>query len=147
MICPNNPRLCLLGLSAAARFVVRQHGCLEGRPLGERAAKGRTETGKVFEQSLAVDWKDRTLRLRRITVALDEPTRNGDAEIHVLTDLTAKQAKATRVAELYRKRWTIEDRFYELAQTLDGEPNTLGYPAAALFAFCLALVASNAVAL
>jgi hypothetical protein len=29
----------------------------------------------------------------------------------------------------------------------DCEPNTLGYPKAALFAFCLALVASNAVAL
>ncbi len=48
---------------------------------------------------------------------------------------------------MYRKRWTIETRFYEVTQTLDCEPNTLGYPKAALFAFCLALVASNAVAL
>ena len=73
--------------------------------------------------------------------------RGGDAEVHVLTNLTGAQAKAARVAEVYRKRWSIEDRFYELATTLDGEPNTLGYPAAALFAFSLALVASNAVAL
>jgi hypothetical protein len=43
--------------------------------------------------------------------------------------------------------WTIEGRFYEVTQTLHCEPNTLGYPKAALFAFCLALVASNAVAL
>ena len=138
----------LFGISdAGARFVIRQHGTLDGRALGKRVAKGRTETGKVFEQKLAVDWQGRTLRLRRITVVLDRPTRNGDTEIHILTNLTAKQAKATRVAELYRQRWTIEGRFYELAQTLDGEPNTLGYPSAALFAFCLALVASNAVAL
>ncbi len=34
-----------------------------------------------------------------------------------------------------------------MTQTLNCEPNTLGYPKAALFAFCLALVASNAVAL
>ena len=34
-----------------------------------------------------------------------------------------------------------------MGQTLNGEPNTLAYPNAALFAFCLALVASNAVAL
>ena len=44
-------------------------------------------------------------------------------------------------------RWRIENRFYEVTQTLECEPKTLGYPKAALFAFCLALVASNAVAL
>src|SRR4029078_2383661 len=49
--------------------------------------------------------------------------------------------------DLYAKRWTIEGRFYEVTQTLNCEPNTLGYPKAALFAFCLALVTSNAVAL
>jgi len=30
-----------------------------------------------------------------------------------------------QVAELYRKRWTIEARFYEVTQALDCEPNTL----------------------
>ena len=52
-----------------------------------------------------------------------------------------------RVAELYRNRWAIENRFYELAMTLNCEPDTLAYPPAALLAFCLGLVASNAVAL
>jgi hypothetical protein len=52
-----------------------------------------------------------------------------------------------RVAEIDRKRWAIEDRFFELATTLDGEPNALGYPVAAAFAFGLAVVASNAVGL
>ena len=136
------------GVSAEkARSAIRQHGTLEGRALGKRAARGRTETGEVFEQKRAVEWQGRTLRRRPITVVLDRPTRGGDAELHVLTNLTATRAKATRVAELYRKRRTIEDRFCELAPTLDGEPNTRGYPSAALFAFCSALVASNAVAL
>ena len=47
------------------------------------------------------------------------------------------------IAELYRRRWTIETAFAELAETLNGEVNTLGYPKAALFAFCVALVAYN----
>ena len=101
----------------------------------------------MYEQELELTQADQTLRVRRITVVLDKPTRDGDTEIHVLTNLPAGKAGAVLVAELYRKRWTIETRFYEVTQTLDCEPNTLGYPKAALFAFCLALVASNAVAL
>ena len=42
---------------------------------------------------------------------------------------------------MYRRRWTIETAFQELEATLQGEVNTLGYPKAALFAFCVALVA------
>jgi IS4 transposase len=38
---------------------------------------------------------------------LNEPTRNGETEIHVLTNLP-KTIFARRVAELYQKRWTIE---------------------------------------
>src|SRR5207302_3793822 len=85
--------------------------------------------------------------VRRVTLVLDQPTTDGDTEIHILTNLSAQEASAARVAEVYGKRWTIEGRFYEVTQTLNCEPNTLGYPKAALFAFCLALVASNAVAL
>ena len=44
---------------------------------------------------------------------------------------------------MYRRRWTIETAFQELEATLNGEINTLGYPKAALFAFCVALVAYN----
>jgi hypothetical protein len=138
----------LLGLAAAgAGFVIRQHGNLQGRLLGQRRSRGRTDTGKVYEQTLELEQAGRTLRVRRITVVLDQPTRDGDREIHVLTNLSEREANAATVARLYRQRWTIEGRFYEVTQTLDCEPNTLGYPKAALFAFCLALVASNAVAL
>lgn len=48
-----------------------------------------------------------------------------------------------QVAELYRRRWTLETAFQELEATLEGELQTLCYPQAALFAFCLALVAYN----
>ena len=47
------------------------------------------------------------------------------------------------IADLYRRRWTIETAFQELEATLNGEINTLGYPKAALFAFCVALVSYN----
>jgi len=138
----------LFGIDAArARFVIRQHGSLVGRLQGSRKFRGRTDTGRVYEQELELDHEGQKKVVRRITLVLDEPTRDGDTEIHILTNLRKKEATALQVAELYRKRWTIEGRFYEMAQTLNGEPNTLGYPKAALFAFCLALVASNAMAL
>jgi hypothetical protein len=44
------------------------------------------------------------------------------------------------------KRWTIETLFLEVTTTLTCEIDTLCYPKAALFVFCLALVAANAVA-
>jgi IS4 transposase len=143
---------CTLGFlagvaGAEAAFVIRQHGTLKGRLLGDRRAVGRSDTGAVFEQDIEFDHGDQVLRFRRVTVVLDKPTRGGDAEVHVLTNLPAAVATGVRVADLYRQRWAIENRFYEVAQTLNGEPHTLGYPKAALFAFCLALVASNAVAL
>lgn len=130
-----------------AAFVIRQHGTLVGRLIGKRRRRGRTETGQLYEQKIELTWDGQKQTFRRITLVLDKPTRNGDTEIHILTNLSQRCASAARVAELYRNRWTIEKRFYEVTQTLDCEPNTLGYPKAALFAFCLALLASNAVAL
>jgi Transposase DDE domain len=138
----------LFGVAAArAAFLLRQHGQLEGRLLGRRRPRGRTATGKVYEQALELAYAGQALRIRRVTIVLDQPTRDGDTEIHLLTNLPAQVASAATVADLYRRRWTIEGRFYEVTQTLNCEPNTLAYPQAALFAFCLALVASNAVAL
>ena len=87
------------------------------------------------------------MEVRRITVALDQPTRDGDTEIHILTNLPAKKVPAVRVAEVYRKRWTIEGLFFEASAVLSCEIDTLCYPKAALFAFCLGLLACNAVAL
>ena len=128
-----------------ASFVLRQHaGNLPWQFVGKRRSCGRIDTGKVFEQTIWVAHEEgEVLFLRRITVASDRPTRDGDTEIHILTDLSAKVAGAKTIAELYRKRWTIETAFAELEATLQGEVETLGYPKAALFAFCVALVAYN----
>jgi len=127
-------------------FVIRQHGTLKGELVGSRKFKGTTETGKVYEQSLVItDSEGKTLKLRRITVKLNRPTRDGDREIHLLTNLPGGVASARKVAQLYAKRWTIETMFQELTETLTCEVNALGYPKAALFGFCLALVAYHAV--
>jgi hypothetical protein len=132
---------------AKAAFVIRQHGQVEGRLVGQRQYIGRSDSGEVYEQNIELTFEGRVKKFRRITVVLDKPTRDGDSEIHILTNLAKKKASALQVAELYRRRWTIEGRFLEMAETLNAEPQTLAYPKAALFAFCLALVASNAVAL
>jgi hypothetical protein len=49
------------------------------------------------------------------------------------------------VAELYLRRWTIENAFQELGQALHSEIKTLGYPKAALLSFCVALLVYNIV--
>lgn len=126
-------------------FVTRQHGStLRCELVGERVSKGRCPTGEVFEQAARLsDGEGGTLTVRRITVELDQATRDGDHVIHILTNLPEAVADAVKVAELYRKRWTLETAFQELESSLHGEINTLGYPKAALFAFCLALVSYN----
>lgn len=127
-----------------AFFVIRQHGSLKGELLSWPKKIGRTETGVVYEQSMSLA-PDITKPIRRVTVRLDQPTRNGESEIHVLTNLPGK-ITAKQVAELYRKRWTLETAFQELEAALSSELQTLAYPQAALFGFCTALVAYNLLA-
>lgn len=106
-------------------------------------AAGRCEPGSLSEQEIQIaDGQGAVLTLRRITLRLDHPTRDGDRVIVVLTTLPAAVAAAA-IAELYRGRWGIEGAFQELTVILQCEPNPLGYPPAALFAFCLAVVAYN----
>ena len=126
-------------------FIVRQHAStLRYTSVGKRKDRGRVENGRAFEQTLrATNDAGEVLFLRRVTVALDKPTRDGDAEIHLLTNVPVKHARAGVVADLYRRRWTIETAFAEMEKVLNGEINALGYPKAALFSFCMALVAYN----
>src|SRR5262249_22304521 len=53
---------------------------------------------------------------------------------------------ALTLARLYLKRWTIESLFNVLTTTLKCEQRGLGYPKAALFAFCVTLLAYNVLA-
>jgi IS4 transposase len=124
--------------------VVREHAStLHWVGEGPVQAAGRCETGSLSEQEIQIaEEQGAVLTLRRITLRLDHPTREGDRVIVVLTTLPAAVAAAA-IAELYRGRWDIEGAFQELTVILQCEPNTLGYPPAALFAFCLAVVAYN----
>ena len=63
----------------------------------------------------------------------------------MLTNLPQK-ITAKQVAELYRRRWTVETAFQEFEAALSSELQTLAYPQAALFGFCTALVAYNLLA-
>jgi Transposase DDE domain len=145
---------CTLGLMfgmarRGAVFVVRQHGQVQGELVGRPTRKGTTRSGPVYEQSMLVRDPEsgETMRVRRITIRLKKPTRDGDTELHVLSNVPTPRTSAAQLAWLYGKRWSIETAFFEITTTLSCEINTLGYPKAALFTFCLALLAYNAVSL
>ncbi len=93
-----------------ARFAIRQHGSLKGRLVGSPRKCGKDGRGQpVSEQCLDItDRGGRTRRMRRITVTLHKPTRDGDRELHILTNLTPGEASAGKVSDLYAGRWTIE---------------------------------------
>jgi IS4 transposase len=128
-------------------FVIRQHAStLTYELLGQRRKIGPSPTGMIYEQQMRLTHPDkRSMVIRRITVVLKKPTRNGESEIHVLTNLPKKDADARRVADLYLRRWTIENAFQELGQALHSEIKTLGYPKAALLSFCVALLTYNVI--
>jgi hypothetical protein len=138
----------LFGLKQAkAYFVTRQHARMPCTPLGKTRYVGRCSTGRVYEQMAEIRHPQtgKVTHVRRITVKLSQATRDGDMEIHLLTNLPAKVG-AVKIAELYRHRWTLEQAFNELTTHLRCELNTLGYPKAALFAFCVAACAYNMLA-
>lgn len=126
-----------------ASFIIRHHGGLKGKGVGRRRRVGRIDTGVVYEQ----DWRFTTadgeeLAVRRVTIKLDAPTRDGETELHLLTNLP-KKVGAKKIAQAYASRWQIETAFAKLTTVLKCELNTLGYPEAALFGFCLAVVMYN----
>jgi IS4 transposase len=133
-----------------AVFVIRQHGAnVVGQLQGQRRAVGQDARGQaLYEQALCVTEPDTgaTLVVRRITVELHTPTRQGETELHLLTNLPPADAAAPQISALYADRWTIETAFHHLTVDLACEVDTLGYPKAALFGFCVALVAYNVVA-
>ncbi|MHC5861828.1 transposase [Nostoc sp.] len=130
----------------AAFFVIRQHGNLGYTPLQELQEVGLSETGTVFEQQVEIVHEGRTFRCRRIVVKLNRPTRDQDWEIAIFTNLPPTDASGILVAELYQGRWNVETLFQTLTQNFHGEIETLAYPKAALFSYCLALSAYNLLA-
>jgi hypothetical protein len=130
-----------------AAMVIRQPGLLPWKALNDLVFVGHSETGAVFEQSVQLIFND-TLKatLRRIVVQLNQPTRDGEVEIALLSNLPLTKADALKIAALYQKRWRIERLFQVLEQCFQGEINTLAYPRAALFGFVMALIGYNLLA-
>lgn len=130
-----------------AYFVVRHHPQLAGEPAGKSKKVGRVEGATLHEQLLRVTTKSGdALTMRRLTLRLDQQTRFGEDELHLLTNLP-EEVKGKQVTEIYRGRWSVEAAFMHLATALRSEVNTLGYPDAALFAFGIGLLLYNVLAL
>ena len=127
--------------SKKAYFAIREHKKYPFQLIGKEKYIGKTETGKVYEQGiLVVDSVGQEHNFRRIRVSLKKNTRDGDSNIFIISNLSKAKANAKKIAGLYRGRWTIETAFQHLADYFNSEINALGYPRAALFGFCVALV-------
>lgn len=130
-----------------AAFLVRQHAnALHWELVGERRLLGRTDRGQVYEQAVRLsNEQGQQLLVRRITIVLDQPTRDGETELHLLTNLPQEAAEGLLLARLYLLRWLIETAFAELTVPLSCEIKSLGSPPAAIFAFATAVVCYNAI--
>lgn len=142
----------LLGIAQKSGYsIIRQHKSLPVEEISPLEEIGATETGRVFEQQVQIAKDNTSLNLRRVVVQLNKPTRHGDEErrfgsphlVAILTHLPVSVADAPTIARLYLKRWNIEGMFQVITDTFNCELNTLGYPKAALFVFCVAIVAFN----
>jgi IS4 transposase len=136
----------IFGVAHRGGFVlVREHKGLPWQAKSDLQYMGRTETGAVYEQKVEISDEDgRRLRLRRIVIRLDEPTRDGETEVVLLTNV--RGVRTLKLARLYLERWSIEGLFNVLTTTLLCEQKGLGYPKAALFSFCVTLLAYNVLA-
>jgi Transposase DDE domain len=130
-------------------FLVREHQTnVPWEPVTKLVKVGDRDGASVWEQEVRVTDPStgEIVIVRRIEVRLARPTRDGDRVISMLTNVPAEAADALQLAELYRKRWSIEGLFQVLTETLASEQPRLGYPRAALFSFCVALLAYNVLA-
>ena len=131
-------------VARAGYFIIREHECFPWHDASEFRHIGSVEGGQVWEQTIKVSDNEGYLStIRRVKVILDETTRDGDGEILILTNLSPQVATGLLIAQIYRKRWTIETLFQILTEIFNCEIKALGYPKAALFAFCVALVSYN----
>lgn len=131
---------------AQAAFVIRWHASacpyqeidsLEGAKTTPAGAREH----HVRIQDEAGEW----LTVRRIVLPLAQPTRQGDAELILMTNLP-DTVDADGIGDVYGKRWQIEVHFNRLTEQLHSELPGLSQPRAALFAFGMAVTAANALA-
>jgi IS4 transposase len=138
-------RLLLFGIhERGAYFIIREHLNLPWQALEPLKPVGVLSSGVVSEQAVQLtDEQGNILKLRRIVVQLNTPTRHGETEVAILTQLPATQVDALKVAMLYLERWSVEKMFQVVTDVFHCEIKTLGYPRAALFVFAMAVVSFN----
>ncbi|HEX2714043.1 MAG TPA: hypothetical protein VHM88_17755, partial [Candidatus Acidoferrales bacterium] len=81
----------------------------QGELLGRAQRPGTTRSGPVYEQAMRVrdPASGETMRVRRMTIKLTVPTRDGDTELHILSNVPRGRASAAQLARVYGKRWSI----------------------------------------
>jgi hypothetical protein len=124
-----------------AAFLIRQHAGLRWTAVTPLVLEGIG----MAEHLVSIPWKNGEITVRRIFINLEKPTKNGDSWLAILTTIPYAVCDTAQIAERYRHRWKIEHLFHILTVTLRCEIKTFCYPKAALFAFAVALVASNIV--
>ncbi|MFG0254719.1 MAG: transposase [Rhodopirellula sp. JB053] len=126
-------------------FVIRQHAKLKGEIRGKEKKIGKTDTGVIYENQLVLpEYQGEQMTVRRVVIKLNEPTRDGDTEMVILSNLPIDDADALRISELYRDRWKVETAFLHMTLHLNCEIDSLCYPAASLFCFAMSAVSFNA---
>ena len=130
--------------AAGAYFAIREHGANPNPVVRSKWKQvGRTETGMVYEQKVAILAEEGSeILLRRVRVNLDQATEDGDRHIDILTNLP-RTVSGVEVAEVYRKRWEIEGMFQRLESVVKSEVKTMGNPKGALLAFTVSVLAYN----
>ncbi len=124
--------------------VIRRHRLLPVENLSGEKFAGENESGKIYERKISLTSSNNEIyNARLITVRLNRRTRNNDSEIQIVTNIPEETADAVTAAEIYKKRWGTETAFQRPEAHFNGEISSLGYPKAALFGFCIALVAFN----
>lgn len=123
-----------------ASFIVRQHSkhpriIQEGDWL-ECAA---VESGTIREQIIELEGG---IRWRRVELSLHTANDSGDLAMWFWSNLP-DTVSAQQIANLYRRRWSIEGMFQRLESVLDSEISSFGNPKAALLGFASAILAYN----
>lgn len=137
----------LLGIAQRdSAFIIREHQNLPWEAVSELQFVETIADGELWQQTILLEQNGHRLKIRRVVLHLSKPTRHGDTDIVILTNLSTIVAPAIVVTDIYRQRWKIEGLFLTLDKNFEGEIKTLAYPKAALFSFALALVAYNILA-
>jgi len=97
-----------------AFFITREHRGFKCELVEALHECGHTETGRVAQQRVKViDEHGQAHLWRRVRIKLKQATRAGAAIVPMLTNLP-RRVSGPQVADLYRKRWTLETAFQRI---------------------------------